>query len=90
MVLEKKAPGCLVFLEQLQRELKSIPVELEENSEFTAEQIREWTIEEVCLQQAMATEPKDEVFSAYCNLWEKVRSLTFKYLCVSSKYIKVP
>jgi len=74
-VIEKKAPGCLVFLEQLQRELKSIPVELEEDSEFTAEQIREWAIEEVCLQQAIADEPKDEVFSAYRNLWEKVRNL---------------
>jgi hypothetical protein len=73
--LEKKAPGCLVFLEQLQRELKSIPVEFPQESEFTAEQIREWAIQEVCLQQAMADEPKDEVFSAYCNLWEKVRSL---------------
>lgn len=74
-VLEKKAPGCLAFLEQLQRDLKSIPVEFPEDSEFTAEQIREWAIKEVCLQQAMKDEPKDEVFSAYCNLWEKVRSL---------------
>jgi hypothetical protein len=74
-VLEKKAQGCLVFLEQLQRELKSIPIELEEDSEFTAEQIREWAIEEVCLQQAMKDEPSDGVFFAYCNLWKKVRSL---------------
>ena len=74
-MLEKKAEGCLVFLEQLQQELKSIPVELEQDSEFTAEQIREWAIEEVCLQQAMADDPSDEVFSAYRNLWEKIRSL---------------
>jgi hypothetical protein len=58
-VLEKKAEGCLVFLEQLQYELKSIPIELEEDSEFSAEQIREWAIEEACLQQAMKNEPKD-------------------------------
>jgi len=74
-VLEEKASGCLVFLEQLQRDLSSIPVEFPEDSEFTAEQIREWAIQEVCLQQAMKDEPKDEVFSAYRNLWEKVRSL---------------
>lgn len=74
-VLEKRAPGCLVFLDQLQRELSSIPVELEQDSEFTAEQVREWAIQEVCLQQAMADEPSDEVFSAYRSLWEKVRSL---------------
>ena len=74
-VLEKKAPGCLVFLEQLQRDLKSISVELGEDSEFTAEQISELAIQEVCLQQAMTDEPSDEVFSAYCNLGEKVRSL---------------
>ena len=74
-VLEKRAPGCLVFLDQLQRELSCIPVELERDSEFTAEQIREWAIQEVCLQQAMADEPSDEVFSAYRELWQKVRSL---------------
>ena len=60
-VLEKKAPGCLAFLEQLQRDLKSIPVEFPEDSEFTAEQIREWAIEEVCLQQAMKDETTSKV-----------------------------
>jgi hypothetical protein len=74
-VLEKKAPGCLVFLEQLQRDLSSIPVELEQNSEFTAEQIREWAIQEVCLQQSMKDEPSEKVFFAYRNLWKRVRSL---------------
>jgi hypothetical protein len=48
---------------------------LESDSEFTAEEIRQWAIQEVCLQQAMADEPTDEVFSAYRALWEKVRSL---------------
>ena len=74
-ILEKRASGCLVFLDQLQRELSCIPVELEQDSEFTAEQIREWAIQEVCLQQAMADEPSDEVFSAYGKLWQNVRSL---------------
>jgi hypothetical protein len=74
-VLEKRATGCLVFLDQLQRELSGIPVELEQGSEFTAEQIREWAIQEVCLQHAMTDEPSDEVFSAYSELWQKVRSL---------------
>ena len=74
-VLEKKAPGYLVFLEQLQHELESIPVESSEDSKFTAKQIREWAIEEVCLQQAMKDDPSDEIFFAYRNLWEKVRSL---------------
>ncbi len=74
-VLEKRAPGCLVFLDQLQRELSSISVALEEDSQFTAEQIRQWAIQEVCLEHAMADEPWDEVFSAYGELWEKVRSL---------------
>ncbi len=74
-VLEKRVSGCLVFLDQLQRELSCVPVELEQDSLFTAEQIREWAIQEVCLQQAMADEPSDEVFSAYRQLWEKVRSL---------------
>ncbi|MHA2313554.1 MAG: hypothetical protein ACXADF_18925 [Candidatus Thorarchaeota archaeon] len=74
-ILEKRASGCLVFLDQLQRDLSSIPVELGQDSEFTAEQIREWAIQEVCLQHAMADDPSDEVFSAYGNLWEKVRSL---------------
>jgi transposase-like protein len=73
--LEKRAPGCLVFLDQLQRELSSIPVELGEDSQFTAEQIREWAIQEVCLEHAMANDPSDEVFSSYRELWEKVRSL---------------
>jgi hypothetical protein len=74
-ILEKRASGCLVFLDQLQHELSSIPVELEQDSEFTAEQIREWAIQEVCIQQAMADEPSEEVFSAYQELWQKVRSL---------------
>jgi len=74
-VLEKRATGCLVFLDQLQRELSGIPVELEQDSQFTAEQIREWAIQEVCLQQAMANEPSEEVFSAYRELRRKVRSL---------------
>ncbi len=74
-VLEKRASGCLLFLDQLQRELFSIPVELEQDSEFTAEQIREWAVQEVCLQQAMADEPSAEVFPAYGKLWQKVRSL---------------
>ncbi|MFC1717046.1 hypothetical protein ACFL6S_25485 [Candidatus Poribacteria bacterium] len=64
-VLEKRSSGCLVFLNQLQRELSCIPVELGQDSELTAEQIREWAIQEVCLQRAMADEPSDEVFSAY-------------------------
>ena len=55
--------------------LSGIPVELEQGSEFTSEQIREWAIQEVCLQQAMADEPSEEVFSAYRELWQKVRSL---------------
>ncbi len=74
-ILEKRASGCLVFLDQLQRELSCIPVELEQDSGFTAEQIREWAIQEVCLGQAMADEPSDEVFSAYRELWQNVRSL---------------
>jgi hypothetical protein len=37
-ILEKRASGCLVFLDQLQHELSSIPVELEQDSEFTADQ----------------------------------------------------
>jgi hypothetical protein len=75
VVLEKRAPGCLIFLDQLQRALSSIPVELEQDSEYTSEQIREWAIQEVCLGHAMADDPSDEVFCAYRNLWEKVRSL---------------
>jgi len=74
-ILEKRASGCLVFLDQLQHELSSISVELESDSQFTADQIRQWAIQEVCLQQAMADEPTDEVFSAYRELWEQVRSL---------------
>jgi hypothetical protein len=74
-ILEKRAPGCLVFLDQLQRELSVIPVELGEDSQFTAEEIREWAIQEVCLEHAMADDPSDEVFRAYRDLWEKVRSL---------------
>jgi len=74
-ILEKRAPGCLVFLDQLQHELSNIPVVLGEDSQFTADEIRQWAIQEVCLQQAMADEPSDEVFSAYRSLWEKVRSL---------------
>jgi hypothetical protein len=56
--LEKKAPGCLVFLDQLQHELSVIPVELGEDSQFTAAEVRELAIQEVCLEHAMA----DEVF----------------------------
>lgn len=74
-ILEKRVPGCLVFLDQLQHELSSIQVELEQDSGFTAEEIREFAIEEVCLQQAMMDESTDEILSAYRNLWEKVRSL---------------
>jgi exonuclease VII small subunit len=74
-ILEKRASGCLVFLDQLHHELSSIPVELGEDSKFTAEEIREWAIQEVCLGQAMADEPSDEVFSAYGQLWQNVRSL---------------
>jgi hypothetical protein len=74
-ILEKRAPGCLVFLDQLKHELSCIPVELGEDSGFTAEQIREWAIQEVCLRQAMADDPSDEVFSAYGKLWQNVRSL---------------
>ncbi|MHA2079505.1 MAG: hypothetical protein ACW99X_18095 [Candidatus Thorarchaeota archaeon] len=77
-ILEKRASGCLVFLDQLQHELSSIPVVLGEDSQFTAEEIRGWAIQEVCLGQAMADEPSDdsdEVFSAYGELWQNVRSL---------------
>ena len=74
-ILEKRASGCLVFLDQLQHELSSIPVELGSDSQFTADEIRQWAIQEVCLQQAIADEPTDEVFSAYGELWEQVRSL---------------
>ncbi len=74
-ILENRASGCLVFLDQLQRELSSIPVDLEQASEFTAEQIREWAMQEVCFRQAMADGPSDEEFSAYRELWRNVRSL---------------
>jgi hypothetical protein len=73
--LEKRGVGCLVFLDQLQHELSIIPVELGEDDQFTAEQIREWAIQEVCLEHAMADGSWDEVFWAYRNLWEKIRSL---------------
>jgi len=73
--LEKRAPGCLVFLDQLQRELSVIPVELGEDSQFTAGEIRELAIQEVCLEHAMADDPSDEVFCAYRYLWGKIRSL---------------
>jgi hypothetical protein len=73
--LGKKAQGCLVFLDQLQRELSVIPVELGEDSQFTAAEVRELAIQEVCLGHAMADDPSDEVFCAYRHLWEKVRSL---------------
>jgi hypothetical protein len=53
----------------------SIPVVLGEDSHFTAEEIRQWAIQEVCLGQAMADEPSEEVSSAYRVLCEKVRSL---------------
>jgi hypothetical protein len=74
-ILEKRAPGCLVFLDQLQRELSVIPVELREDSQFTAAEIRELAIQEVCLEHAMADDPSDEVFCTYRDLWGKVRSL---------------
>jgi hypothetical protein len=74
-ILEKRGSGCLVFLDQLQRELSVIPVELGEDSQFTAGAIRELAIQEVCLEHAMADDPGDEVFCAYRVLWEKVRSL---------------
>lgn len=84
-IIEKRASGCLVFLDQLQHELSSIPVELKQDSEFSVpvrcdgqsakEQIREMAIQEVCIQQAMADEPSDEVLTAYNSLWEQVRSL---------------
>jgi hypothetical protein len=76
--LEKRGPGCLVFLDQLQRELSVIPeelLELGEDSQFTAAEMRELAIQEVCLEHAMADDPSDEVFCAYRDLWEKVRSL---------------
>jgi hypothetical protein len=56
-ILEKRGPGCLVFLDQLQRELSVIPVELREDSQFTAGEIRELAIQEVCLEHAMADDP---------------------------------
>jgi hypothetical protein len=74
-ILDKRASGCLVFLDQLQRELSVIPVELGEDSQFTAEEIRELAIQEVCLEHAMADDPSDEVFCAYRDLWGKIRSL---------------
>ena len=83
--LEKRGPGCLVFLDQLQRELSVIPVELGEDvvpptnggedSQFTAGEMRELAIQEVCLEHAMADEPSDEVFCTYRDLWGKIRSL---------------
>lgn len=80
-ILDKRAPGCLVFLDQLQHELSIIPAELfelGEDSQFTAHtaaEIRELAIQEVCLEHAMADDPSDEVFCAYGVLWGKVRSL---------------
>jgi hypothetical protein len=74
-ILEKRGSGCLVFLDQLQRELSVIPVELGEDSQFTAGAIRELAIQEVCLEHAMADDPSDEVFCAYRDLWDKIRSL---------------
>jgi hypothetical protein len=73
--LEKRGPGCLVFLDQLQRELSSIPVELGEDSQFTASEIRELAIQEICLEHAMADDPSDEVLCTYRDLWDKIRSL---------------
>ncbi len=73
--LEKRGPGCLVFLDQLQRELSVIPVELREDSQFTAGEMRELAIQEVCLEHAMADDPSDEVFCTYRALWGKIRSL---------------
>ena len=73
--LDKRGPGCLVFLDQLQRELSVIPVELGEDNQFTAAEMRELAIQEVCLEHAMADDPSDEVFCTYKDLWGKVRSL---------------
>ena len=73
--LGKKAPGCLVFLDQLHRELSVIPVELGEDSQSTAAEMRDLAIQEVCLEHAMADDPSDEVFCTYRALWGKVRSL---------------
>jgi hypothetical protein len=73
--LDKRAPGCLVFLDQLQHELWVIPVELGEDSQFTAAEVRELAIQEVCLEHAMADDPSDEVFCTYRALWGKIRSL---------------
>ena len=73
--LGKKAPGCLVFLDQLHRELSAIPVELGEDRQFTAAEVRELAIQEVCLEHAMADDPSDEVFCDYRDLWGKIRSL---------------
>jgi hypothetical protein len=73
--LEKRVPGCLVFLDQLQHELSIIPVELGEDSQLAAAEVRELAIQEVCLEHAMVDEPSDEVFCAYRDLWKKVRSL---------------
>jgi len=74
-ILEKRGSGCLVFLDQLQRELSVIPVELGEDSQFAAGEIRELAIQEVCLEHAMADDPSDEVFCTYRELWDKIRSL---------------
>jgi hypothetical protein len=73
--LEKRAPGCLIFLDQLQHELWVIPVELGEDSQFTAGEMRELAIQEVCLEHAMADDPSDEVLCTYRDLWGKIRSL---------------
>ena len=83
--LDKSGPGCLVFLDQLQRELSVIPVELGEDvvpltnggedSQFAAAEMRELAIQEVCLEHAIADDPSDEVFCAYRALWGKIRSL---------------
>jgi hypothetical protein len=83
--LDKSGPGCLVFLDQLQRELSVIPVELGEDvvpltnggedSQFAAAEMRELAIQEVCLEHAIADGPSDEVFCAYRALWGKIRSL---------------
>jgi hypothetical protein len=74
-ILDKRGSGCLVFLDQLQRELSVIPVELGEDGQFTAGEMRELAIQEVCLEHAMADDPSDEVFCTYRVLWGKIRSL---------------
>jgi hypothetical protein len=48
---------------------------LGEDSQFTASEIRELAIQEICLEHAMADDPSDEVLCTYRDLWDKIRSL---------------